>query len=103
MAATNPGFEIVGGTETEQPVSSGSGAASPPPAATPAQIIMLTIALKALSQRALTAATDLFSLITVATAFWLWSEITDPNDKQLIALSLYGLMVLAINVIVRRK
>jgi hypothetical protein len=99
MAATNPGFQVVrDDTETEQP------AAQPvAPAATPAQIIMLTIALKALSQRALTAATDLFSLITVATAFWLWSEITDPNDKQLIALSLYGLMVLAINVIVRRK
>jgi hypothetical protein len=39
----------------------------------------------------------------VATAFWLWSAIPDPNDKQLIGLSIYALMVLAINVIVRRK
>ena len=56
MAKENPGFEIVGGTEAEQP---------PAPAANGLHIAMLTIALKALSQRALTAATDLFTLITV--------------------------------------
>ena len=54
MAKENPGFEIVGGTEAEQPA----------PAASGVHIAMLTIALKALSQRALTAAMDLFCLIT---------------------------------------
>ena len=52
MAKENPGFEIVGGTEVEQP---------PAPAASGVHIAMLTIALKALSQRALTAAMDLFA------------------------------------------
>ena len=94
MAKENPGFEVVGGTEAEpKPAAPDHGVA----------IAMLTIGLKALSQRALTAATDLFSLLTIASAFWLWWSIPSPNDRQLIGLSLYGLMILAINVIVRRK
>lgn len=92
MAQTNPGFEVVGGTDAE-----------PASQATPTQVLMLSIALKALSQRALTAATDLFSLLTVASAFWLWHSIPVPDDRQIVSLALYGLLVLAINVIVRRK
>jgi hypothetical protein len=64
---------------------------------------MLTLALKALSQRALVAATDLFSLLTISSAFWLWWSIPAPNDRQIISLTLYGLLILAINWIVRRK
>jgi hypothetical protein len=92
MAQTNPGFEVIEG-----------GGEQPAPQATGVQIAMLTIALKALSQRALTAASDLFSLLTVASAFWLWSTIPEPNERQIVSLTLYGLMILAINVIVRRK
>ena len=92
MAQTNPGFEVIEG-----------GGDAPAPQASNVQIAMLTIALKALSQRALTAASDLFSLLTVGSAFWLWSTIPEPNDRQIISLTLYGLMVLAINIIVRRK
>lgn len=91
MAKENPGFEVI------------EGGGEAPPQATSAQIMMLTIALKALSQRALTAATDLFSLLTIASAFWLWSTIPEPNDRQIVSLALYGLLILAINVIVRRK
>ena len=62
------------------------------PAAAPADngvaIRMLTLALAALSQRALVAATDLFTLITVASAFWLWSTIPQPNDRQIIGRAL---------------
>lgn len=96
MAMTNPGFEVVGGTETEtpQPVA---------PVDHGVAIAMLTIGLKALSQRALTAATDLFSLLTIGSAFWLWYLTPTPNDRQIISLSLYGLLILAINWIVRRK
>ena len=94
MAKENPGFEIVGGTEVEQP---------PAPAANGLHIAMLTIALKALSQRALTAATDLFTLITVAGAFYLWYLTPDPNDKQIISLSIYAAFTLAANWFVRRK
>ena len=92
MAKENPGFEIVGGTETEQP-----------PQATGVQIAMLTIALKALSQRALVAATDLFSLLTIMSCFYLWYLTPEPNDRQIVSLTLYGLLILAINWIVRRK
>jgi len=64
---------------------------------------MLTLALKALSQRALVAIADLFTLLTVGSAFWLWSSIPAPNDRQIIALSIYACFVLAANYIVRRK
>ena len=92
MAATNPGFEVVGGTETE-PKAPDQGAA----------IIMLQIALKALSQRALVAIADLFTLLTVGSAFWLWHSIPAPDDRQIAALTIYALFVLAANWIVRRK
>lgn len=94
MAATNPGFEVVGGTETDKPAA---------PQATPTQILMLTLALKALSQRALTAATDLFTLITCAGAWWLWHTIPDPTQNQIVSLSIYAAFTLAANWIVRRK
>lgn len=95
MAQNNPGFEIVGGTETEnQP---------PAPVDNGVAIAMLTIGLKALSQRALTAATDLFTLLTVASAFWLWWSIPVPNDRQITSLTIYALFILAANFIVRRK
>ena len=90
MAKENPGFEIVGGTETE-------------PQASGVHIAMLTLALKALSQRALVALADLFTLLTVGSAFWLWASIPAPNDRQIIALSIYACFVLAANYIVRRK
>lgn len=92
MALTNPGFEVVGGTETE-----------PPKADNGVAVRMLTLALAALSQRFVVAIADLFTLLTVGSAFWLWSSIPAPNDRQIIALSIYALFVLAANWIVRRK
>ena len=90
MAKENPGFEIVGGTETE-------------PQASGVQIAMLTLAHKALSQRALVAATDLFSLLTIGSCFWLWYLTPKPDVLQIVSLSLYGLLILAINWIVRGR
>ena len=90
MAKENPGFEIVGGTKTE-------------PQASGVQIAMLTLALKALSQRALVAATDLFSLLTIGSCFWLWYLTPKPDVLQIVSLSLYGLLILAINWIVRGR
>jgi hypothetical protein len=94
MAKENPGFEIVGGTEVEQP---------PAPAANGLHIAMLTIALKALSQRALTAAMDLFCLITCAGAWVLWYVTPNPNPQQIVHNSIFAVFVLAANWIVRRK
>jgi hypothetical protein len=93
MAKENPGFEIVGGTEVEPT----------PQAASAVHIAMLTIALKALSQRALVAATDLFTLITCAGAWWLWYLTPNPNPQQIAHNSIFAVFVLAANWIVRRK
>lgn len=95
MAKENPGFEVIEG--------GGEQSKSAPPVDNGVAIAMLTIGLKALSQRALTAATDLFSLLTIASAFFLWWSIPTPNDRQIISLTIYALLVLAINWIVRRK
>lgn len=95
MAQTNPGFEVIqGGSETDpKPVQPDNGVA----------IAMLTIGLKALSQRALTAASDLFSLLTIASCFYLWYLTPKPDAYQITSLTLYGLLILAINWIVRRR
>jgi hypothetical protein len=73
------------------------------PAPSKAATGLLVIALKALSQRALAAVTDLFTLLTVASAFWVWCSVNDPNVLQIIHHSIYGVFVLAANWIVRRK
>lgn len=74
---------------------------SPQPSNASLQILMLS--LKVLSQRAVIALADLFTLMTVASVFWLWYSIHEPNLHQIIALTIYALFVLAANVIVRRK
>jgi hypothetical protein len=93
MAKENPGFTVVG--EVEQPAV---------PQADPNRVAvaMILLATKTLSQRALTAATDLFTLITVGGAFYLWMVTPSPTDRQIISLSIYALFTLAANYIVRR-
>lgn len=92
MAKENPGFEIVGGTETEQPAQ-----------ATGVQVAMLRIALTALSQRAAIAVMDAFTLITCAGAWWLWYLTPSPNTFQIIHNSIFAVFVLATNWIVRGR
>lgn len=62
----------------------------------------LALGLKTLSQRAIAATKDVFTLLSVASGFWLWNSIPDPSPTQIISLSLYALFILAANVIVRR-
>ena len=90
MAQTNPGFEVVGGTDAE-------------PQATPTQVLMLTLALKALSQRALTALMDLFCLITCSGVFTIWYMTPEPTVLQIVHNSIFGAFVLAANWIVRTR
>lgn len=66
-------------------------------------IQMMTMALGALSQRAIVALAACFTLLTVGSAFWLWYLTPEPSDRQIVSLTIYALFVLAINVIVRRK
>jgi len=72
-------------------------------AAEPAAVAGVMLALRALSQRALVAAADLFCLLTVFGAWWLWWSVPDPNAYQITSLSIYALFVLAANWIVRSR
>ena len=91
MAKENPGFEVI------------EGGGEPAPQATSAQIMMLTIALKALSQRALTALMDLFCLITCSGVFVIWYLTPSPTVLQIVHNSIFGAFVLAANWIVRTR
>ena len=94
MAERNPGFEVIeGGAEPAKTPVKDNGVA----------IAMLQIGLKALSQRAATAVSDMFTLITVAGAFWLWYLTPHPDVFQIVSLSIYALFTLAANYIVRQK
>lgn len=65
--------------------------------------ILLT-ALRALSQRALIALSNLFVLAAAASAFWLWLvTLPSPSVYQLVGLGLYGLLMLALTHLVLRR
>ena len=65
---------------------------------------MLMLALRALSQRALVAASTLFTLIALASACWLWlTVLPDPTVNQLVGVALYGLLIVAVEIIRRRS
>jgi hypothetical protein len=98
MALNNPGFEVIEGGE--QPARTEP---APQVVDNGVAIAMLTIGLKALSQRALTAATDLFTLLTCVGAWYLWYSIPEPNDRQIAALTIYAAFTIVINWIVRKK
>lgn len=64
---------------------------------------MLLLALSAVSKRALTAITNLFTLGLVASAWWLWkSVLPDPSIQQLAAVAGYAVFCVVIDM-VRRK
>ena len=90
MAEPNKLFEII---PDEPPVK---------PKADPGAA-MLLLGLKTLSQRAIAAVADLFTLATVGSAFWLLMSIKNPDPYQLIELAMYGAFILTINWIIRRR
>ena len=59
---------------------------------------MIVIALKALSERAIVAAGHLAAMAALASVWWLFASAipADPSVHQLIALGLYGWLVLAV-------
>ena len=64
---------------------------------------MLRMGLKALSQRAVIAFAACVPLITVGSAFVLWwSVLPNPSVLQLTGLGMYGVFVLAANIVARR-
>ena len=71
-------------------------------AATVAAASAIGLALKALSQRAIAATKDIFTLLSVGSGFWLWNSIPNPSTTQIVSLSLYAVFILAAMIIVRR-
>jgi len=70
---------------------------------TSAAFSLIMLALKSLSQRTLIAISNLFTLLTVGSAFWLWMTMAgDPTVRQLVALGMYAAFVLAVNWIVKK-
>lgn len=89
-----PKFELVH-EETEQPAQP----AKPDPALA-LSTQMLTIALSALSQKALIALASLFSITLAGTAFFLWWMILpNPSINQLVGLGMYAVFILALHYI----
>jgi len=71
-------------------------------AANAAAVAALALGLKTLSQRAIAAVKGWFTLLSVASCFWLWASIPDPSNTQIVSLSLYAVFILSANIIVRR-
>lgn len=93
-----PQFEVVPDDPpepTNSPVEGGQAAA----------LDILLLLLKPLSQKTIIAIGNCFSLLTVASVFWLSLAIIpkDPSVQQLIGLGGYAVFVVAVNLIVRRK
>ena len=65
---------------------------------------ILLLSLKALSQRAIVALSNLFTLLTCASAFWLWySVLPNPNAYQLVGVALYGMFILLLHMVRKRE
>lgn len=65
---------------------------------------VLFTALRALSQRTIVAIGNLFVLLTVASAFWLWLvTLPNPTVLQLVGLALYAILILSVNWLVLRR
>lgn len=65
---------------------------------------MLLMAIQALSQRFVVALSNLFTLLTAASAFYLWMMALPEIDVlKIVALSIYSVFVLALNIYGRRK
>jgi hypothetical protein len=91
---------IEGAGETPDPAVTGQ--ASKSDALESAGLAILMASLKALSARAVEALSKLFTLATVASAFYLWYLTPEPNVLQIVSLTIYALFVLAANWLVRR-
>ena len=65
---------------------------------------LLLTSLRALSQRSLIALANLFVLLTAASAFFLWLQILpNPSVYQIIAVSIYGGLLLVLDWMVLRR
>jgi hypothetical protein len=74
-----------------------------PPERERIDVNLLALGLKTVSQRALAAVVNLFTLVTMAGTWFLWWKTPDPNPAQIVSLTIFAAFVLAANWLVRRK
>lgn len=99
MSGTKPAFQLLGEEELRK-----AQAAAPAPQQPTATANLLLLALRALSQRALTAITNAFSLILVFSVCALVSGILpEPSTHGLIAVGGYAVFCLLIDIARRRS
>jgi hypothetical protein len=105
--ADNDAELLFGGEQAPPPPEPPRAPQPQNPAAQNAQAVatsMLLVALKSLSQRAIIAISHLFVLATAISAWWLWrTTLPQPSVNQLVGLTLYGVLILALNFLVLRK
>jgi hypothetical protein len=88
----NPGFDVEDNVVQMQPIAPSIAAEA------------LTIALRALSQRALIALASLFSILAAASVFALyWKVLPNPSNESLIGLGLYSVFIIGLHVVRARK
>ena len=88
----------------DRPVELAPDAVKKPNPLEDAATAMLLLGLKALSQRALVALSNLFTLLTCVSAFVLWQDVLpNPNSYQLTGLGLYGAFILLLHLVLRKN
>lgn len=66
-------------------------------------VTMLTMSLKALSQKAIEAISKLFSLVLAGSVFFLaWSAMPNPTYYQITLFSLYAVFILSLHLVRKR-
>ena len=71
-------------------------------AANAAAVAALALGLKTLSQRVIVGMRASFTLLSAAAIFYVWVSTPDPKPLQIVSMSIFALVMLAANVIVRR-
>ena len=63
---------------------------------------MLMLALKTFGQRVVIALSNLFSLLTVLSVWWLWMSVPHPGTNDLVGMGMYAVFILVVNYLVKR-
>lgn len=71
-------------------------------AANAAAVSALALGLKTLSQRAIGGLRAAFTLLSAGAIFYVWVSTSDPKPLQIVSMTIFALVMLAANVIVRR-
>ena len=97
MSGTAPKFTLISEEEVAQPAAQSTESLAA------LNTRMLLLSLSALSKRALTAVTNLFTLGLVASAWWLWNGVLpNPTPLQLVGVGGYAVFCLLIEIVRRR-